>query len=287
MAETLTQAGLAGLASQMPIRNQVVADQQKAARLLQLQQAVAGMTPQQAPTATQAAGMGATMAAQAGQQQVERAGQQVQQAGQLAKLGQGEAELTSTQKVSALQTGAQREQLDQTSRLAALDDRTKREIFDNELQFKRDQNDVALFSERQLADYKRLNAQKDQDYANWATKAKQVHDRNIATLQAISDRLAEVEKNNYYVGKQRLDQAQTKELAQLKRDNDLRLAKAKAKAANTATMWAAGGGLMTAAGTAAMFVPGGQIVGAGLLGAGALTTAYGSQQAAKEMGEVE
>lgn len=287
MAQTLTQVGLSGLAAQMPVRNKVVADQQKTARLLQLQQAVAGMTPQQAPTSTQAAGMGATMAAQAGQQQVERAQQQVSQSGQLAKLGQAETELASAQKVSALQTGAQREQLDQTSRLAALDDRTKREIFDNELQFKRDQNDVALFSERQLADYKRLTVQKDQDYAKWAQVAKQGHDRNIATLQAISDRLAEVEKNNYYVGKQKLDQAQAKELSQLKRDNDRRLARARARAANTAAMWGVGGAAASTLGAGLIATGVGAPVGVGLMVAGTAASAYGSQQAAKEMGEVE
>lgn len=285
MAETLTQSGLAGLAGQMPVRNKIVADQQRAGRLLQLQQAVSGMTPQQAPTAAQAAGMGATIAAQAGKEQVEQAQQQVQQAGQLAKLGQAETELSAAQRISALQTGVQKEQLDQTARLAALDDRAKREMFDAELQFKKDQNDVALFSERQLADYKRLNAQRDQDYANWAQKAKQTHDRNVTMLQTISDRLAEVEKNNYMIGNQKLNQAQALELAQLKRDNDRRLARAKARAANTATMWGAAGGMMTAGGSALLATPYAP-VGAGLMAAGVATTAYGSQKSAEEQGEV-
>jgi len=284
MAETQTQAGLAGLAANMPVRNKVIADQQRAGRLLQLQQAVSQMTPQQAPTAQQAAGMGAQMAATAGEQQVQREQQQLQQAGQLAKLGQAEQDLETSKRLSALATGAQQEQLDQTARLAALDDRVKREIFDNELQFKRDQNDAALFSERQLADYKRLNAQRDQDYNNWAQKSKQMHDRNVATLQTVYDRLAEVEKNNYSIGKQKLDQQQQMELAQLKKETADRLRKAKARAANTAAMWTTGGTVVGAVAGGVFGGPAGAAAGAAI--GGAAGSAVGSQMAAKQEGEV-
>lgn len=284
MAETLTQAGLAGLASQMPVRNKTIADQQRAARLLQLQQAVSQMTPQQAPTSAQASQMGATMAAQAGQQQVQRAQQQVQEAGQLAKLGQQETELEAAKRVSALQVGAQKEQLDQTARLAALDDRTKREIFDAELQFKRDQNDAALFSERQLADYKRLNAERDQDYSNWAQQAKQMHDRNITMLETLGNKLAEIEKNNYYVGKQQLDQAQKQELMQLRRDNAMRLAKARAKAANSSNMWSSAGGILSTIGTGLVMSGVAAPVGAGMIAGGTLASAQASREKAKAPG---
>lgn len=286
MAETPTQAGLAGLASQMPVRNKLVADQQRAGRLLQLQQAVSQMTPQQAPTAQQASGLGAQMAATAGAQQVQRAQETMQQVGQLAKLGQAETEQAASQRIAALTAGAQKEQMDQAARLAALDDKVKREVFDNELQFKKDQANATMFSERQLADYKLVNAQRDQDYANWAQKAKQTHDRSIAVLQTISARLEEVIRNDFKIGEQKLDQKSALEIAQLKRDNDRRLARAKARAQNTAVMWGAGGAVLTAAGTAAMFVPGGQVAGAGLIATGAAVSAYGAQQSAKEQGEV-
>lgn len=284
MADTLTQAGLAGLASQMPVRNKTIADQQRAGRLLQLQQAVSQMTPQQAPTAQQASGLGAQMAATAGAQQVQRAQETMQQAGQLAKLGQAETEQAASQRIAALTAGAQKEQLDQATRLAALDDRVKREVFDNELQFKKDQADATVFSERQLADYKLINAQRDQDYANWAQKAKQTHDRNIATLQAISDRLGEVIKNDYYVGKQKLDQKSALEIAQLKRDNDRRLARAQAKAANTAILWSTGGTIIGAGLGALTLNPAGIAAGAAI--GGAVGTAAGSQLSAQEQGEV-
>ena len=286
MAETATQAGLAGLASQMPVRNKAVADQQRAARMLQLQQAVSQLAPQQAPTATQAAGMGASIAQQAGTEQVNRAKDLVQQSAQLGKLGQQETALTNLQTTGALQQQAQQESFDQASRLASLDDAAKREMFDSQLQFKKDQADNTLFSERQLADYKRLSAQGDEDLKNWAQRSNQLHARNVQVLQAISDRLNEALTSDYLKGRQKLDQQSKLELAQMKRDNDIRLAKARADAANTSAMWGALGGAATLAGGALTATGVGAPVGIGLMAAGAGASYYGSQEAAKKGGNV-
>jgi len=286
MAETATQAGLAGLASQMPVRNKAVADQQRAARMLQLQQAVSQLAPQQAPTATQAAGMGASIAQQAGTEQVNRAKDLVQQSAQLGKLGQQETALTNLQTTGALQQQAQQESFDQASRLASLDDAAKREMFDSQLQFKKDQADNTLFSERQLADYKRLSAQGDEDLKNWAQRSNQLHARNVQVLQAISDRLNEALTSDYLKGRQKLDQQSKLELAQMKRDNDIRLAKARADAANTSAMWGALGGAATMAGGALIATGVGAPVGIGLMAAGAGASYYGSQEAAKKGGNV-
>ena len=286
MAETATQAGLAGLASQMPVRNKAVADQQRAARMLQLQQAVSQLAPQQAPTATQAAGMGASIAQQAGTEQVNRAKDLVQQSAQLGKLGQQETALTNLQTTGALQQQAQQESFDQASRLACLDDAAKREMFDSQLQFKKDQADNTLFSERQLADYKRLSAQGDEDLKNWAQRSNQLHARNVQVLQAISDRLNEALTSDYLKGRQKLDQQSKLELAQMKRDNDIRLAKARADAANTSAMWGALGGAATLAGGALIATGVGAPVGIGLMAAGAGASYYGSQEAAKKGGNV-
>jgi len=286
MAETATQAGLAGLASQMPVRNKAVADQQRAARMLQLQQAVSQLAPQQAPTATQAAGMGASIAQQAGTEQVNRAKDLVQQSAQLGKLGQQETALTNLQTTGALQQQAQQESFDQASRLASLDDAAKREMFDSQLQFKKDQADNTLFSERQLADYKRLSAQGDEDLKNWAQRSNQLHARNVQVLQAISDRLNEALTSDYLKGRQKLDQQSKLELAQMKRDNDIRLAKARADAANTSAMWGALGGAATMAGGALIATGVGAPIGIGLMAAGAGASYYGSQEAAKKGGNV-
>lgn len=283
MAETLTQRGLAGLAAQMPVRNQAIADQQKAARLLQLQQSIAQLPTGTAPTAQQAAGMGTAMAQQAGAEQVNRAQEMVKQSAQLGQLGQQEQQLAGQQQLAAAQQAGQQESLDQASRLAALDASAKKELFDNQLQFKKDEANRTLFNERQLADYKMMTASRAEDFKNWSTRSQQVHDRNVQVLQTVSAKLEEAIKQQYSLGKQKQDQALTNELIQLKRDNDMRLAKAQANAANTAAMWGAlGSAAMMAGGVALTATGAGAAVGVPLIAAGAGASYYGQQEAAKK-----
>lgn len=287
MAETLTQSGLAAMAGQMPIRNKEIAEQQKAARLLQLQQAVSQMGPSQAPTAQQAQQMGASMAGQAAAEKVGRAQEMIQTSAQLGKMGQRETQLAAQRELGALQSQAQQEQLNQTARLAALDDSAKREMFDAELQFKKDAANNTLFSERQLADYQRLKASRSQDFQNWAQRAEQLHARNVATLEVINARISEALQQEYRVGRQKMDQETARQLGEMKRDAEAKLAKAKAKAANTATMWGALGSVLTVAGGAALTATGaGASVGVPLMAAGLGASIFGSQQAAKEGGNV-
>lgn len=280
MAQTQRQSGLSVLAGQMPVRNQELADQQRAARTLQLQQAVAKLTPQQAPTTAQAAGLGATMAQQAGAEQASRAEQMVQATGQVAKLGQQEEALAGQQKIGALQEGARKEELNQLDRLSKLDASAKTELFDKELSFRKDAANQTFFSERQLADYKRQSATSDEQFKNWANQAQNYHKRNVATLEAMYNKLAEVERNNFAVGEQKLDQAAKKELLELKRDTERRLNRAKQRAANATAGWTAFG---TIVGTGVGAVAGGP-AGAAIGGSfgGALGGMVGAQQAGQE-----
>lgn len=261
MAQTVTQGGLAAMAGQMPVRNQELADQQRAARTLQLQQAISKLTPQQAPTAQQAAGMGAALSAQAGQEQVNRAQQMLETTGQLAKLGQQETALAGAQKVGAMQEAARQEQLSQVDRLARFDANAKRELFDKELQFRKDAANQTFFSERQLADYKKQSAVSDEQYRNYANQAQNYHKRNIASLEAVYNKLAEIEKNNFQIGEQKLDQAAKKEIQGLLADAKRRVAEAQRKAANNTQMWSAGLGI--AGGVAGAFTgtPQGAMIG--------------------------
>jgi hypothetical protein len=286
MALTTTQSALANIAGQMPVRNKTIADQQRAARAMQLQQAVSSMPATAAPTTQQATQMGATIAGQAGQQAVERAAQSVEETGQLAKLGQQEAALAGAAKLGAGEAALRQERLGQVDRLAQIDAKAKTELFDRELQFKKDAADQTFFSERQLADYKRASAEQDEKYRNWANTAQNLHKRNVAVLQTMYDKLAEVERNNFRIGEQKLDQAAKMEIAQLKLDTEKRLREAQRKAANTAAVWGGAGGIMTAVGSGLILSGVGAPVGAGLVAAGGLTSAYGQQEVAKQSGRI-
>lgn len=278
MAQTTTQGGLAAMAGQMPVRNRELADQQRAARTLQLQQAISKLTPQQAPTAAQAAGMGAALSAQAGQEQVGRAQQMVETTGQVARLGQQETALAGAQKLGAMQEAGRQEQLSQIDRLAKLDANAKRELFDKELQFRKDAANQTFFSERQLADYKKQSAVSDEQYRNWANQAQNYHKRNIASLEAVYNKLAEIEKNNFQIGEQKLDQAARKEIIALKADAERRVREAQRKAANNTQMWSAGLGVIGAGVgfVATGFNPAGGMVG--YQAGSALGGTIGSQQ---------
>ena len=276
MAQTATQGGLAAMAGQMPVRNQELADQQRAARTLQLQQAISKMSPQQAPTAQQAAGMGAALAAQAGQEQVGRAQQLVETTGQMARLGQQETALAGQQNLGAMQEAARQEQLSQVDRLAKLDANAKRELFDKELTFRKDAANQTFFTERQLADYKKQSAVSDEQFRNYANQAQNYHRRNIASLEAVYNKLAEIEKNNFQIGEQKLDQAARKEILALKADAERRVREAQRKAANNTQMWSTVFGV--AGGVAGAFTGTPQGAMIGYQAGSALGGTIGSQQ---------
>ena len=286
MAETQTQRGLAGLAANMPVRNKIVADQQKAARALQLQQAVAGMTPQQTATPAQAAQMGAAVAGEAGKQQVSQASQMVESAGQMAKLGQQETALAGGEKLGGMQLAAQKESLGQAERLAALDNSAKREVFDSQLQFKKNTADQTQFTQRQLLDYAKVNAKSDEEFKTWSQRTQQASRRNIQVLETINNRLAEALSADYSKGKQKLDQQSRLELTKLKRENDQAIARARANGANTAMAGQAIGGVMTAVGTGLILSGVGAPVGVGLMVGGTAVSAYSAQEGARQQGEV-
>jgi len=273
LGQTQQQKGLATLMGQMPERNKLVAQQQKAARALQLQQAVAGMPPPsvQPATKTQVAQLGGQMAQAAGEQQVAQAKQMMQGAEQIAKLGMGEAQLEGTKRLGVMQEAARKEELDQIQRLAQVDQKAKQDLFDAQLQFRTDAAGQKLFTERQLADYAALSANRDEAFANYKQKAVQYSERNIKMLEAMGRKMEQALKSGYLDDKTRLDQKAKLEIQRLIDDNKRRIAKAEAKGAQTAQTYGAIGAIMGAAGMAMMATGVGAPVGAGLVVAGAAT----------------
>lgn len=278
--------GLTAIASTMPVRNKLIADQQKAARSLQLQQAIAGMPAGAPPVTKQQVGqMAGQMAQAAGQQQVAQAGQMIEQASQLGKAGLAEEALAGQKRLLGMQEAARAEGLDQLSRLAQVDANAKKSLFDDQLQFRKDRNNATMFTERQLLDYASQAANKDEAYKNWAQKTKQYSDRTLKMIDIMDQKLKQALETGYLTNKQKLDQQSAQEIAQIRKELADKKARAEAKAANISNMTNALGTLMTTAGTAAMFVPGGQAVGAGLMVGGTAVTAAGQAEAQKQARE--
>lgn len=280
LGQTATQSGLATMMGQMPTRNKLIADQQKAARALQLQQAIAAApAPLTQAQASEAAGQ---VAQAAGQQQIGRAQQMMQTAEQAARLGGQETALAGREKIAGLQEAARTESLGQAERLAAIDQEAKKELFDTELQIQKDANNNALLSARQLADYAMLSANRQESFDNWKQKSLQYSERNLKMLQIMEQKLAQAVKDGYLDKRQKLDQAQKQELAQIQKDLQNRIAKANAKKNNINMMAQGLSTAMTVAGSALVLSGVGTPVGVGLMAAAPAVSAAGQQYATQE-----
>jgi hypothetical protein len=270
---------LQNLQNQLPAASSRVAQGLQAARDIQLQQAVAkAPTPAAiAPVAQQTA---AAATQQMGQQQVGQAEQMVQQAGRLGQLQLGEQQMAAQKSIFGAQQAAQKQELDNVQRLAQLDMSAKKELYDNEIQFKRDEAGRTLFNQRQLADYARQNAVSDEQYKNYAQQADQLNRRKLQAMETAYNLVMEDLKQRWAMAEQVKDQKAKEQIVNIENAIKKRMAKARAKAANNAAMWQAGGMIVGAA-IGTMVAPAGGTAMGAMIGAqvgGAAGTAVGSQQ---------
>jgi hypothetical protein len=242
--ETSRMRALKSLANQLPVANQRIAQQQKAAQDIQVQQAVR-KAPTQAITST-AQDTGAAVAQQAGEQQVSRAQNLVQQQQKVGQLGIGEQSLATEQKVSDQQSGAKESAMGNVQRLAALDESAKRQIYDRQMQFERDENGRTLFNERQLADYARSKAQSDEEYKNYAQKAQQLSDRKLQAMETAYQKVQQDLEFKYQQAKQSGDQENILKIEKKKEDVRKEMQQIRTDTANNKAMWVAGGTIVGA-----------------------------------------
>ncbi len=240
MADTAKQQSLQSLANALPVANQQVANQQKAARDMRVQQAVAA-APKAAPIASTAQNTAAGVEQQAGSDAVGRAQSLIQTEQQVGAQGLANQQQTAEQTVSDAKQGAQQGSFDNAQRLEAVDAKAKKELYDDQLQFQKDQDGQTLFNETQLMDYAKLNAQKNEDLKNYAQLADQAHQRKIEIMQAAQGKLEEELKFEYSKDKQDQDQASILKIRQTINDMNKRIANAKSSRANKAAGWNAGG----------------------------------------------
>lgn len=239
MADSPRLSALKQLSSQIPVANSRIAQQQKAGRDLQLQQAVA-----RAP-----AGAGVQQAQQAGAQQAAQAGQQtldtqqtgMQQQGQVAQVAaQGQQQEQQSQQFG-LEQGLESQKLDNVQKFANLSEAAKKEMFDSRMQFQKDENGREFLNERQLADYAKLTAKSADEFKNYAQQAEQAHTMQLQALETINKRLEMAMKNEASRKEEGLDMLNTREIAQMKSEVEARIQRENARAANRQSAWQAGG----------------------------------------------
>ena len=281
--QTNKLTALQNLQGQLPVASQRVAQGIQAARDIQLQQAVA-KAPTGAAIAPAAQQTAAAAVQQTGQQQAQAAQQMVQQAGQVGQLQLGEQKMSGQQAVFGAQQAAEKQELDNVQRLSQLDMNAKKELYDNEISFKRDEAGRTLFNQRQLADYAKQNAVSDEQFKNYAQQAEQVSKRNLQAMESAYNIITENLKQQWAVAEQNKDQAAKKQIQEIQIELQKRMAKARARAANNMGAWTAGGTVVgaVAGGVAGSIIaPGAGTAAGAAAGAstgGALGSYIGSQQ---------
>lgn len=263
--QTPKMTALQNLQKQLPVANQRVAQGIQTARDIQLQQAVA-RAPTGAAIAPAAQQTAAAATAQAGSQQAEQAKQMVQQAGQLGQLQLGEQQLQAQQQVARAQQAARQQEMTNIDRLGRLDMEAKKDLYDREIQFKKDEAGRTLFNERQLVDYMARNARSDEEYKNYAQQADLLNRRNLQAMETAYKIIEEDLAQKWRAAEQKKDQAAQKQIADIRAEIQARMERERARAANRGAMWQAGGMIVGAA--AGSFAgPGGAAAGAQIGGA--------------------
>jgi hypothetical protein len=274
---------LQNLQGQLPVASQRVAQGIQAARDIQLQQAVA-KAPTGAAIAPAAQQTAAAAVQQTGQQQAQAAQQMVQQAGQVGQLELGEQKMSGQQAVFGAQQAAEKQELDNVQRLSQLDMNAKKELYDNEISFKRDEAGRTLFNQRQLADYAKQNTVSDEQFKNYAQQAEQVNKRNLQAMESAYNIIAENLKQQTAIAEHNKDQAAKKQNQEIQIELQKRMAKARARAANNMGAWTAGGtvvGAVVGGVAGSLIAPGAGTAAGAAAGAsvgGALGSYAGSQQ---------
>lgn len=219
---------LRNLSNQLPAGNAQVAAGQQAARDIQLQAAARQMKPGQAtvPAAQQA---GAALQANAGTQAVQAAQQNLQAQGQIAQTGLAEQQQAAKSQAASNALSLEGQNQDQISRFSQLSAAAKKEMFDDRVQFTRDEQGRALLDERKLADYARGKAQSDEEFRDYAQKSDQLSRRKLAMMNAVQGKIEQQMKQDAAEASQISEELASGKLTAAQYASQKKLAEEKAK----------------------------------------------------------
>lgn len=265
MADTARLRALQNLSSALPVANAKVAAGQNSARQMQIQNAVKAAPAGSITGNAQATGQ--AVAEQAGAQAVPAAQQNVAQQGQVAQVGLQEQNTANQAQVQSLRQGGREQQIDAAEKLGQLDSKLKQDIYDRNMKFERDELGRATLNETQTADYVRLNAKSDDEYKNYAQQAQQANDRNLQMMEVAYKKIVEDLDFRYQKAKQAGDQQTMKDVENMRNETEARMSREKARAANSAAAWTAGGMIVGGVAGAVIGGPAGAQAGAGVGGA--------------------
>ena len=264
--QTPRMTALQNLARQLPVASSRIAAGQQAARDMQLQQAV-GAAPQGAAATGTAQQLGAAQAQTAGQQAVQRAQTGVAELSQIGGAGLQEQARANQQQIAGMQEGLQQQQMNNVQRLAAVNEDAKKQLYDKQMQFQRDQNGMIQFNAIQMADFATTQAQNQQQYQNWAQQAYDMNQKDLQAVQTAYQKVTQDLDQKYKLAQQNADEATMAQIAQQKAAAEQAMKNKENAAKNNMEAWKTGG---TIVGTVA-----GGIIGSIIPGAGTVAGAAG------------
>lgn len=265
-------SALSGLANQMPGQNQKVATGLQEAAKTQMRQQLAGQGPM---STQQIQAIGQQAAAQQGQAKLQVQQQGAQEAQKLGSLALNQDQQDKQVKLQARQLDLAKKTRENTLALNNLDSNLKARLLDDQFQFQQDELGRTLFNDRQLMDYKIQTAKSDLDMRDFEDKMRQTSMRKIQLLKSAQARIEQEMKQSFQKGQQQLDQQSMTRLAENKRALEEKIRKEKAKQANRASMFSAGG-IIAGVGGGLLLAASGPLgwgVGASTLASGGLTGA--------------
>lgn len=260
MASPKLQA-LQTLQKQLPVASRKIAAGLKTAQDLQMQEAVA-KAPTGGAIAPAAQSTAAAATAATGTQQTEAAKQMIGQAETLGRAELGERQMGAAAEVAAKEQAATAENIAAVERLGKLNLEVRKDLFDKQQVFKKDQAGRTLFNQRQLADWAVENARSEEDYKNKAAMAEQLLARKKQAMKTAAEILEQNLIQAAAIAEQQKDFEKAKQILQIKQQLARQKARMQAEANNAAATW---GAVATAGGA----VVGGLIGGPGGAVAGA------------------
>jgi hypothetical protein len=265
---------LDSVSKNMPVANAQLAQQRRAAADLQLQKAVAAV-PQTAGIGA-AQQMGAITAQQQGQKAVAQAQQNVGQVQQAAGQAIQQQANVAQNQLALKQQSMQKQAASEEQQFAALAGQKKQELFDARKQFAEDEMGRKLLDVRQLADYARLNAESEEQLADYAQAAQQATDRDLQMWETAYKKIEQALQFEQQKSSQAKDHALYKELAEAKAAMEKEIQDKKNKAANRAQLFSTVG-MIGGTAIGSLGGPAGAMAG-GTIGSGAGTMAAGATE---------
>lgn len=248
----------------MPIANQEVAQRVQQSQLMRLQAGV-GAAPSTGAGVREIQQAGAAQAAQVGAATNQAAEKTIEQSAELGKaavqdratsqlIESGEARLAGAEAGAA-----------QEDQLAQLGQDVRKQIFDDRIQFARDEAGRKLLTESQLADHAAHIAKDENEFKQKMQFAELQHTKKMQVMQMAHQKLAAALEFEYRKKAQDRSQSVVEELARAKRNIELKIQAEAAASKNRQAQWSSAGVVLGAVigGVAAGVSTGGLGAGAG------------------------